>query len=493
MSWLYEKWSLTSERNGQIDCQRLLGEWTVSVQKTHESSSYMRHMWKEAVYHLAPYTPVKRILMLGMAAGASVELLHRRFPGCHITAIEWDPIMVEVMDRLKLFKPAHRPEILLGDAAEVIPTLHKQFDLILFDLYRGPTTPEQVKDEKFFRALQPCLAPGGFLIVNSYAQKEIQPTVSKSFAFQTSWKYALNHLSLFRPFGAGTVGDPLPSSYVPFRSSPIYVRRELGSDPAVKLIENSGMLGFRRWSGPLCVEKYYGDAEPTIDPTGPKRLVIWQRIQKTDRPAGWRESLVAMNARVTGFVDLRASSDPFDRWTPHAKRHLKKWLTQTSSWDVVDLTLEEFLKAYNASPLSRTLKDMHQTILLRKSKAHGDLLHLRGLKRRANGKIEAGFASLDVPEIHQSIHIASFINDTAKDDPVGTGLVYLWFKDAPQRDIQFLDFDLFYAPGDPKAWKGFSKFKAQFGTYMIKYPKPLLRWTGSWKEYFAERVPSKSK
>ncbi len=490
MSWLYEAFSVPSERNGRIHCTRVLGNWSVNVDGCGESSSYMRGLWQNAVRRLPRDAHVKRILMLGLAAGASVEMLHRRFPGCHITAIEWDPVMKEVMERVRLFHPSHRPEILLGDAVEIVPRLHRKFDLILFDLYHGPVTPHAAQQRIFFEALQSLLVRDGFLIVNAYAQPQILINARACFAHQATWKFHLNLVALYRPFGAGTVGDPLPDGYLPHRCSDAFVRRDLADDRHASLIESGAATGIRYSTGLWCVEKYYGDSEPMLDSRGPKRLVIWQPVTRVDTPQGWSRSFVRMNAEVTGFVDLNATEDLFATWSPHAMRHLKRWRAERDAWEVVEPSLDQFLRAYMTSRMRGSLKGLHRNILERKSKTHGSRLHLLCLKRRSTGSLEAGFASLEIPELKQSIHIASFILDSAKPNPVGTGIIALWFSHAKERNIRFLDFDLFRGSSDPKAWKGFSRFKAQFGTIFIRYPYPLMRWAGTWqtsiKKYFAK-------
>jgi precorrin-6B methylase 2 len=484
MSWLYETWSIDSEKNGRIECKRLLGEWSVDVQGCSESSSYMRGLWKSAIRRIPKETSVKRILMLGLAAGCSVEHLHRRFPGCRITAVEWDPAMIEVMDRLRLFKLKHRPEILLGDAAEIVPTLREKFDLILFDLYQGRTSPLAVQRQSFFEALRPLLVRDGFLIVNAYAQPNVTEAARAVFSHQASWMFRVNGMSLFRPIGAGTIGDALPEGYRPFRSIPEYCERDVQAELNGELVGTEAVRGTRRWQGISCVEKYYGDAEPLLDGKGPKRLVIWQPTTRNDIPTGWERSFIQMNASVTGFVDREATADPLSAWSSHAQRQLKRWRAQEKDWDVVTLSLDEFLNGYRICSLRPLLKDLTEKLLRKKAQAHGERLHCFGFKSKTTGAVKAGFAALDVPEGNQAIHIASFLLESARHDGTGTGLVYEWFKDAERRNIRFLDFDLFRGPHESKSWKGFSRFKAQFGTIFIKYPHPLARWEGTWRDYF---------
>ncbi len=489
MRWVFENWNFPSEKNTLIKCYRVLGEWSIMVDGCGESTQYMLNLWKQAIARVPKKTPVKQILMLGLAGGACVEMLHRRFPGCHITAIEWDPVMIKIMDQIKLFRRSYRPEIILGDAAEVIPQLDKKFDLILFDLFQGPLTPEQVKKLSFFKDLQPRLNPQGFLFVNAYQQPEIIETARNCFAQEAAWKFHLNLLSLYRPFGAGVIGDPLPTGYRQFRNCQDYLQREWSGHRSIKIIGSKQIPGITNRVGPAISEKYYGDLEPPITTTGPKRLVIWQRLTNTQQPPGWFPSPFRTNAEVTGFVNLKAHPDPFSVWAPHAKRHLKHWLAQQQDWQIIEPTFDVFLAAYLKSSMSQALKDLHVDILQQKHLNHGQLLRFFAFQRRAANTIEAGFATLDVPEINQTIHIASFILDSAKATQAGTGLIYHWFQDSTRRQIQFLDFDLFKGAQDPKSWCGFSRFKGQFGTHFIRYPMPLIHSAGNWSEYFQKFFP----
>ncbi len=484
MSWFYEKWSVESEKNGEIRCVRSLGDWSVVVDGCEESSSYMVALWKQALKRVPRTAKIKRILMLGLAAGATIEMIHRRFPGCQITAVEWDPEMIKIMDRLRLFQPKHRPNILLGDAAQVIPALRETFDLILFDLYQGPVSPASVRQQSFFEALKVLLKREGYFLVNVYLQTSILETLRTLYAHQSSWMYRLNHVSLFRHVGLGTLGDPLPQGYCPFRGIKEYIERETGVDPSATMVGSPSVYGFRYWQGPACVEKYFGDIEPMLDDVGPKRLVIWQPITRVDIPAGWRRSRVQMNAKVTGFVERKAENDPIRAWSTHARRQLKKFLAHQQDDHMVAFTLEQFLSAYRMSPMKGSIKQMMEKILIKKAQAHADRLYFFGCVSRIDQSIKGGFAALEIPEGNQSIHIASFVNASSKHDGTGTGLVYEWFKDCERRHVRFLDFDLFAGAYDSRSWRGFSRFKGQFGTTFIKYPHPLLKWAGTWKAYF---------
>src|SRR5690606_31616023 len=120
-----------------------------------------------------------------------------------------------------------------------------------------------------------------------------------------------------------------------------------------------------------------------------------------------------------------------------------------------------------------------------------------GVRRKGEEKIIAGFVATDVPEAKQSKHFISFLHPEAKRAPVGTGLMDVWFERALANGTKHLDFGVFRAPGDPSSWEGFSKFKGQFGIFFIRYPYPLVRTAGTFRELLrhlfglAKRKPSR--
>ncbi|MBI2551645.1 class I SAM-dependent methyltransferase [Candidatus Uhrbacteria bacterium] len=480
MSWFHEIRTYPSQLNGLITCRRLLGEWSVLVNGHHESSWYIRDLWKQSLNRVPKCAGVKRILMLGLGTGSSITTLQRRFPGGRIEAIEWDPVMVQLVQELHTGAKTNALKILVGDATAIVPTLKDPYDLVLFDLYCGSSTPATAKTDSFFRFLRPLLARDGYLLLNAYRQTDLIETARLFFSHQSSWTVGVNLVASFRPFGAGTVGDPLPDGYAPFRSRFEFLTRDCRNDKQKELIGSSALPGVRRRVHGFISDRFIGDTEPVIDPAGPKRLVIWQPIRRTDTPRGWWRSPIQMNTGLSGFVDVRGSSDPTHAWSSHARRHLKQWRTRQKEWEEKPASLEVFIDAYRRCQMREAVKDLHIGILKKKATAHGSLLHLTLLQRRATGAIDAGFASLDIPELFQSIHMLSFIKDHAKKDPVGVGLVSLWFEETKQSGIRFLDFDLFRGPTDPKEWEGFSRFKAQFGVTFLRYPNPFIRLAGSW-------------
>lgn len=286
----------------------------------------------------------------------------------------------------------------------------------------------------------------------------------------------------YHPDVAGTIVNPLPVGYEPYRACRAYFLREAsvvrGLTPA-----SSGKTSGAAWHhGPFRFEKFITDDEPATDRPGRLRLTIWQRIMRKNIPRGWWPAPEDMGLRLTGFADIGDGAGYERAWTSHARRHVARWrkLVAAGRREIVALSLEAYLEAYAGADQDAFMKIAYPKVVREKAEAHGDRMRLLGT-RRPGGTIDAGLAYLHVPEVSTSVHVAAFIGGAAKEDAAGAGLVARWFEDCRADKMRFLDFGFFWAPGDPRDWKGFSRFKSQFGTRLLRFPRPLMRISGSWR------------
>src|ERR1700677_4526451 len=98
MKWFSEKNRYHSNRNGIINVRRILGEWGVSVDGCGHTTEYTNAMWKDAFKRLAKKgTRVQSVLMLGLGAAGGISYLHKSFPECQVTAIEYDSEMITIV------------------------------------------------------------------------------------------------------------------------------------------------------------------------------------------------------------------------------------------------------------------------------------------------------------------------------------------------------------------------------------------------------------
>lgn len=458
-----------------IHCQKTWGRWSVKVDKIDQSSPYIAAIWKRALRRIPKKTSPKKILILGLGAGSCLKHIYRCFPKSRLTAIEWDPTMIEIGKELKFIKPGFQLSLIIDDALEALPRLKKQFDLIIIDLFRGSKPASMLYQSSFISSLKEALLSDGYLLLNAFRNSELLTAFGRQMSCLSLWRFNFNKLALYSHWGKGKIGDPLPSGYVHYKQSPDYLLGNWQPKADVSLAGKEGCLGLRWHYGPLWFEGYESDQEPEIEPHQFPRLIIWQPLSRLDKPKGWRRSWLQMNFRQTGFKEIKNPADYWKEWSSHAKRHRRRWLSQ-NSYIINEVGLDEFVRAFQKTrDLPFFLKSLFIKMLQWRKNRHADNLRLLAASDNINGEISAGLAVIDLPEINCSCHLISFILPQAKKSSAGVGLIDYWFKEAVSHSFRFLNFGTVWTSGDPKTWKGFSNFKKQFGLYLIHRPNPLIR------------------
>ena len=198
MGWLYENRRVQSEKNGRIHCLRLFGRWQVFVNGFDQSGTrYLSNMWRRALKRLPAGFQAGRILIFGLGIGDTLDLLHDRFPSCRITAVEWDPVMIDLMTEFRPKPDPNRPEIVNMDMNEALSIVSGNFDLIILDAFTGQAVGSPATRDDFFRRLRGRLSPSGHFLANVFAQPELLGLIDRFFARMSSWRFRYNTLALY--------------------------------------------------------------------------------------------------------------------------------------------------------------------------------------------------------------------------------------------------------------------------------------------------------
>jgi len=357
---------------------------------------------------------------------------------------------------------------------DVLPTLEKKFDVIVCDLFDGPKVSDAFREERVVGLLRDVLSIDGYLLLNVFREPDVYVKFDAALSRWSDWQYKWNHLALYRQFGRGKVGDPLADGYRPARTFRAYLEREGSTSKQYCFVGSDRCPGVRWHFGPLWFEGYLGDEVPILEPYAKTRLVIWQPVSRCDAPLPWRRSWLPADPQLTGHGVIENPEVYWKDWSSHMQRYRKKWL-KTRPYDIRDVSAEVFLASYGNKRMSSWLVGMTVELMKAKVRAHGERVHFLGAVDPATGKLVGGFCYVDVPEAHVSIHLASFVKKEVKRTSVGVGMVDRWFADCASRGIVYPDFDLFWAFGDPWSWRGFSRFKSQFGTRFVRHPHAFMR------------------
>lgn len=200
MKWFSEEERRPSTKNKLIVVKREFGRWDVQIGGAQQTGDNLNYIWRCAIKFVLEQMPQVvslQILILGFGAGGMVKNVYETFPHCAITAIEHDEEMIRLAKELYLCKPYPLPKIIEGDAADIVHSLEKKFDLILIDLFQGSRASLLLTDADFMRAIRAHLTQSGIVLINSFKNGEYLDEVKKTFPHSNIWTIRQNTMGAF--------------------------------------------------------------------------------------------------------------------------------------------------------------------------------------------------------------------------------------------------------------------------------------------------------
>ena len=174
-----------SDYNGAIEVRTEFGRPRVVVKGIPQSGGIVQDILKKGVDE---FVKPKNFLLLGLGGGAILHEVRKRWPECKITAVDIDPVMIEVARKYFRVDEIENLEIVNDDAVGfVFNTSNDQmnkrskkfyentklqnneitkFDAILVDCYVGDQVPDKLESLEFLRNLQMLLSEGGKIVFN---------------------------------------------------------------------------------------------------------------------------------------------------------------------------------------------------------------------------------------------------------------------------------------------------------------------------------------
>ena len=389
--------------------------------------------------------------------------------------------MVDIAKRIVFSKIKYYPELIIEDARIALEALvlqKRKFDAIISDIFNGNKPSPLMYSKDFISLLSKVLENSGYLLANFYKnEKTIAPKFAEYFSCWGCLKYNSNRMRIYRHFGEGSIGDPVPKDFVNKEQSKIYLSAQLNHSSLVKLVGNEGCLGVRYFWYLFAIEWYSSDCEPKISPWKGLRLIIWHPIKQVNSKKGWWRNFLSGPKWLLQLGFARNSERYWDTWSKHARRHREKWMND-ARYTLRKASIDEFEKAYFTSgKLDFLLRTGFMRVIRFHWEEHPENLDLYLVKDREREKDVAGLATVNYPDVSQSRHTISFICEEAHNTSVGYGLIDNWFLQAGKLGIKYLDFGVVWKKGNPRAWKGYSNFKRQFGLYLISYPRSYFKLT----------------
>lgn len=159
---------LSSPYNRDIRINLESNRYKLLVNGARESGAYIEGLWRFAFDTLGiSLHPAKNILVLGVAGGTAIHLLHAMYPASQIIGVDIDQVMIDV--GRKYFGLGNLPSLhLIRNDAGAFVTSYKghRFDIIIVDLFIGPDVPDVVLSSAFQQNIQSCLTKDGRVMIN---------------------------------------------------------------------------------------------------------------------------------------------------------------------------------------------------------------------------------------------------------------------------------------------------------------------------------------
>lgn len=204
-NWTYSSQTFASEKNKEIRLERSFGVWSVYVDGYHQTSPFTEKLWRKALSTIPKETLIRNILILGFGAGGNLHAIYKRFPNCSVVSIEHDPTMVEIANKINPLVRYQRHTVLIADAKDVIVSLSKTFDLILFDLYTSDQPSTLIYDKEFIQNLQRNLNKDGHLLINMFKHKTDFGYFNDYFAHIEDWTLINNAFAHYKHLATNNV------------------------------------------------------------------------------------------------------------------------------------------------------------------------------------------------------------------------------------------------------------------------------------------------
>lgn len=133
-----------------------------------------REYWARALVPACGLRHPPRVLLVGLGGGTQVHLLRRAAGPALITAVEHDPLVIQVARDWFGLEALDRLEILCADAAAAVHQLRRRrrrFDFIMDDIsYAAPPA----RAIRLARSLARLLAPAGTIVLNQHRRPAAQ-------------------------------------------------------------------------------------------------------------------------------------------------------------------------------------------------------------------------------------------------------------------------------------------------------------------------------
>lgn len=154
---------------GQLDIRWEDGHKVLNSKHGNQSFGSLHEVWVQTFHAIEiADRKLEAILMLGLGGGSVAHILRTDLGiTAPITAVEIDPVMIDLAQRTFGLNELEQITVIQGDAIVQLHMLKKRFDLILIDLFDDLDLARGVDTNGFAHGLRDRCSDGGLICFNT--------------------------------------------------------------------------------------------------------------------------------------------------------------------------------------------------------------------------------------------------------------------------------------------------------------------------------------
>ncbi|MFN0031245.1 MAG: spermidine synthase [Flavobacteriales bacterium] len=159
---------IQSHYNGTLEVTMQRGRKVLHSKNTNYSYGNVQQVWSAGLKKL-DLMHVQSILLLGLGGGSIIDILKNeyRYRG-HLTAVEIDPVVVDIAKEEFGITTNEQTEIICDDAANYVSKTKDTFDLIIVDIFIDDVMPDILLSMKFWQNIAKRTMAKGTIAFNAF-------------------------------------------------------------------------------------------------------------------------------------------------------------------------------------------------------------------------------------------------------------------------------------------------------------------------------------
>lgn len=190
LSYLYPiTKKIHSEYSGSLEITWYNGKKYLNTKNANYSYGSLQKILKFGLDHI-DLKKVHSVLLLGLGGGSVIETLRKDF--CYsksITAVEIDPVIINIAKNEFDLKEDEQLKIVCADALDVMQSNTTQFDLIIIDLFIDVDMPQAFLAIPFWKNILKASSVNGTVLFNASLDKTKSTALNEVIEFLKSHMY----------------------------------------------------------------------------------------------------------------------------------------------------------------------------------------------------------------------------------------------------------------------------------------------------------------